>query len=181
MEDAQKLSDLKLKLLQLAGCATFGSDIRELLRSFLSLELAGYWITTEEAKLQYYEWEDETKCFELSVSGVEGNPRSVLNFGGSIPECLTESEVKHYETIKELVYKSIVFHHLLMKRPQRQEELEKLTKREREILQAIAEGADNREIAHRLGIRYRTVEKHCENIYQKLEVENRNLLIRWLR
>ncbi len=48
-----------------------------------------------------------------------------------------------------------------------------LSVREKEVLHWIAEGKTNPEIAILLGIANRTVEKHCENIYQKLGVENR--------
>ncbi len=48
-----------------------------------------------------------------------------------------------------------------------------LTKREQEVLEWIAEGKTNPEIALLLSISNRTVEKHCERIYEKLGVENR--------
>lgn len=49
-----------------------------------------------------------------------------------------------------------------------------LTMRESEILRWIAEGKRNSEIATIVGARPRTIEKHCENIFGKLGVENRN-------
>lgn len=50
---------------------------------------------------------------------------------------------------------------------------EDLTGREREVLRAIAEGHANREVAAQLGISERTVQKHVENIFRKLEVRDR--------
>jgi DNA-binding CsgD family transcriptional regulator len=48
-----------------------------------------------------------------------------------------------------------------------------LTAREREVLDWVAAGKTNRDIAAILGARPRTVEKHLERIYEKLGVETR--------
>jgi DNA-binding NarL/FixJ family response regulator len=47
-----------------------------------------------------------------------------------------------------------------------------LTKREKEILQLIADGLSNQEIADKLFISLRTVETHRFNLTQKLDVKN---------
>lgn len=47
-----------------------------------------------------------------------------------------------------------------------------LTERERDVLQLIAEGHTSKEIAERLHISPRTVEKHRQNLKAKLEIEN---------
>ena len=48
-----------------------------------------------------------------------------------------------------------------------------LTAREREVLEWVAAGKTNRDIAAILGARQRTIEKHLERIYEKLGVETR--------
>lgn len=48
-----------------------------------------------------------------------------------------------------------------------------LTKREQEVLAALAKGLLYKEIAHHLSISIDTVKKHCKNIYSKLQVRNR--------
>jgi DNA-binding CsgD family transcriptional regulator len=48
-----------------------------------------------------------------------------------------------------------------------------LTPREREVLQWVSEGKTDRQIAAILGASVRTVQKHLENAYVKLGVENR--------
>jgi DNA-binding NarL/FixJ family response regulator len=50
---------------------------------------------------------------------------------------------------------------------------ERLTPREREVLQALAEGSSDREIAHRLHVGEGTVHSHVTNILSKLEVASR--------
>jgi RNA polymerase sigma factor (sigma-70 family) len=56
--------------------------------------------------------------------------------------------------------------------------IERLTKREREILELIAAGHQNREIATQLGISARTVEVHKARIMEKLECRSLAELMR---
>lgn len=51
--------------------------------------------------------------------------------------------------------------------------IELLTAREKEILELIKTGLQNKEIAEKLHISPQTVRKHLENIYDKLQVNNR--------
>lgn len=53
-----------------------------------------------------------------------------------------------------------------------------LTKREREILERLAEGYSNKVIAHDLGISVRTVEAHRANVMAKMRVRNLAELVR---
>ena len=48
-----------------------------------------------------------------------------------------------------------------------------LTEREHEVLQALARGERNKEIAYNLGITERTVKAHLQSIYQKFNVDSR--------
>ncbi|MFB9278907.1 response regulator [Cohnella cellulosilytica] len=54
-----------------------------------------------------------------------------------------------------------------------------LTPREREILQEVARGQKNREIALSLGLSEHTVKNHLKNILQKLHLDNRVQLTRY--
>lgn len=54
-----------------------------------------------------------------------------------------------------------------------------LTTREREILNWVASGLTNKEIATELGISDQTVKNHLKNILQKLHLENRVQLTRY--
>lgn len=53
-----------------------------------------------------------------------------------------------------------------------------LTTRQREILQYVAAGMGNRQIARRLGLSDATVRKHMENIFARLEVTSRTAAVR---
>jgi two-component system, NarL family, response regulator NreC len=54
-----------------------------------------------------------------------------------------------------------------------------LTTREREILQLVAEGHTNKEIADRLGISPRTAETHRTHLLHKLQLRNQTELIKY--
>jgi two-component system, NarL family, response regulator NreC len=56
---------------------------------------------------------------------------------------------------------------------------ESLTEREREILYLIAEGFGSPEIADRLFISKRTVDKHRSNLMEKLDIHNERTLVRY--
>ena len=56
---------------------------------------------------------------------------------------------------------------------------ENLSHREREVLQMLTEGGENKAISAALGITVNTVEKHLENIYKKLGVKSRTEAIHW--
>ena len=54
-----------------------------------------------------------------------------------------------------------------------------LTRREREILQLVAEGYSNAALARMLWVTEQTVKFHLSNIYRKLDVANRTEASRW--
>lgn len=56
---------------------------------------------------------------------------------------------------------------------------ESLSDRERDVLQMLTEGADNKTISDCLNITINTVEKHLTNVYQKLNVTSRTEAILW--
>lgn len=56
---------------------------------------------------------------------------------------------------------------------------QRLTPREREVLQLVAEGNTNRQIAHYLGISIKTVEKHRFSLMEKLSIRDVTGLVRF--
>lgn len=67
---------------------------------------------------------------------------------------------------------SIARHLMKHFRPEEQL-LEKLTKREQQVLQKVAKGYTSQEIAEMEGLSYHTVATHVKNIYRKLSVNSR--------
>jgi DNA-binding NarL/FixJ family response regulator len=55
----------------------------------------------------------------------------------------------------------------------------KLTKREAEVVECALQYLDNRDIADQLKCTEATVKKHLQRAFEKLGVENRNMLLYW--
>jgi len=77
-----------------------------------------------------------------------------------------------------------LLHHFLKKNRRapavKQHEI-KLTKRERQILKLIKDGATNHDIADALAVSEHTVKSHLYNVYKKIGVRNRLEASNWVR
>lgn len=62
---------------------------------------------------------------------------------------------------------------------QSEDEFDRLSQREREVLKLIAEGYSSNEIAHMLFISVKTVLGHRANIMEKLDIHNRTELVKY--
>ena len=61
--------------------------------------------------------------------------------------------------------------------PSQPEDFVLLSEREREVLQCIAQGLSSKQCAQELGIAPRTVERHVENLRNKLHARNKPHLV----
>ena len=77
------------------------------------------------------------------------------------------------------ISKTIIDEYLKHSAPSLPAEHEKLTDREREVLQLIAEGYSNREIADKLQVSIKTVSVHRTNLMEKLEIHNVTDLVKY--
>ena len=59
------------------------------------------------------------------------------------------------------------------------EDLDRLTEREREVMRLIARGYAYKEVAKELFISIKTVETHVSSVLRKLQLSNRHQLTRW--
>ncbi|MGZ4475653.1 MAG: LuxR C-terminal-related transcriptional regulator [Nocardioides sp.] len=59
------------------------------------------------------------------------------------------------------------------------EDLDRLTEREREVMRLIARGYSYKEVAKELFISIKTVETHMSNVLKKLQLSSRHELTRW--
>lgn len=82
--------------------------------------------------------------------------------------------------LSPLISKTIIDEYLKHNdQPVQEDPFEKLTDREREVLQLIAEGYSNREIADRLQISIKTSGVHRTNLMEKLGVHNVTDLVKY--
>ncbi len=59
------------------------------------------------------------------------------------------------------------------------EDLDRLSQREREVLKLIARGYSYKEVARELFISIKTVETHVSSVLRKLQLSNRYQLTKW--
>lgn len=84
------------------------------------------------------------------------------------------TEVVHTQTQIQLALRDVL--HL-----QHKEILNKVTNREKQVIQLVAKGLSNEEIAKKLFISHHTVESHRKNIRIKLQIKNTSELISYLK
>ena len=98
---------------------------------------------------------------DATVEDLVGTVRSVARGSDVIPAVLTGTLLSH-------IAQDAVAH----QRPEAAEAV-RMTKREQEVMQLIAEGLDNKAIAQRLGVAGDTVKSHVRNILEKLTLHSR--------
>jgi len=76
------------------------------------------------------------------------------------------------ETCAEVAAGKMVFPFIDVRKMQ-QDPIHSLSRKERALLEALAQGLSNRELAKELGISTNTVKFHLSNVYEKLAVKNR--------
>lgn len=92
---------------------------------------------------------------------------------GLLQKVLGNAEVTSLTTERSTIKNRVVTEPPLNLPPQLSPELQKLTKREREVLSCIITGATNRQIAKELFISERTVKNHVTSILNRLNVSGR--------
>lgn len=117
--------------------------------------------------------DDDQDLFEAIKSGAQGyllkdlEPNQLYN----LLENISGGDVPLSGTIAAKILK--VFTRSDLGSPQQPEVIDELTTREISILQLVAEGKTNREIASDLYISENTVKIHLRNILEKLHLQNR--------
>ncbi|MEM7089261.1 MAG: response regulator transcription factor [Pseudomonadota bacterium] len=116
-------------------------------------------------------------------------PRFVIygEAGGDIPRLAMQAGAAGFaarsgdvegllETCAEVAAGKMVFPFIDVRKMQ-QDPIQTLSRKERAILEALAQGLSNRELSKELQISTNTVKFHLSNIYDKLEVKNRTQAI----
>jgi DNA-binding NarL/FixJ family response regulator len=95
-----------------------------------------------------------------------------------------ETAERLIRAIRRAVDGTILFSDEQISRAQRwregaKQKWESLTEREHQVLRALAEGKDNKNIAQNLDVTQKTIEKHLSSIYVKLGVTTRTEAALW--
>jgi NarL family two-component system response regulator LiaR len=109
---------------------------------------------------------DDDKVYPAIKAGASGyllKTSSAAEIAGAIRKVATGEKVVEQEVSQKIKQRS----------PFAPELHEALTNRENEVLQLIAQGRSNQEIANQLFITLKTVKTHVSNVLAKLEVEDR--------
>jgi LuxR family maltose regulon positive regulatory protein len=117
----------------------------------------------------------QSDCLQaLALAEPEKMISAFVEEGSAIAQILTSLlERDQLNTVDPAYVKSILEAFPEDGWPSQEELVEPLSKRELEILQLIAEGLSNQEIADRLVVTLHTIKKHSSNIYSKLGVSSR--------
>lgn len=121
--------------------------------------------------------EDEQYFFEMLNAGASGYipKRAAPDDLVSAIRVVSTGNVFLHATLAKFLMKDF----LENKETEGTPTIEELTPREREVLTYIAEGYTNREIAEALVISVKTVDRHRENIMQKLNLHSRIELVKY--
>jgi DNA-binding NarL/FixJ family response regulator len=114
-------------------------------------------------------YEDNENVFDSLCAGATG-----YLLKNSPPSKITEAIIDLYHggsPMTSVIARKVI--QLFRPSSEHNHEMEKLTNREREMLDLLANGYRYKEIADRLSISFETVRTHIHNIYEKLHVQSR--------
>ncbi len=115
--------------------------------------------------------EENDDLFEAIKSGATGYIQKSLDSDQFFD--LLEGVLRGEAGLTPVLANKILRDYARRQRPSPQPDSEELTPREFEVLEFVAQGATNAEIATRLAISENTVKFHMKNILQKLHASNR--------
>jgi len=166
-------------------------SVRELEPDVVIMDVAMPGMTGIEATRQIKEANPDTTVLALTMYDDEQYFFEMLNAGASgyIPKRAAPDDL--VSAIRVVSQGNVFLHSTLAKflmkdvldqtetRADAQQAIPELTPREHEVLTYIAEGFTNREIAEALVISIKTVDRHRENIMQKLNLHSRVELVKY--
>jgi DNA-binding NarL/FixJ family response regulator len=114
-------------------------------------------------------YEDNENVFDSLCAGATG-----YLLKNSPPGMITDAIIDLYHggsPMSSVIARKVI--NAFQPAPEHNSDMEKLTKREREMLDLLAKGYRYKEIADQLSISFETVRTHIHNIYEKLQVQSR--------
>jgi len=137
-------------------------------------------LAPETAVLALTMHEDEQYFFEMLKAGASGYipKRAAPDDLVAAVRVVSQGNVFLYATLARFLMKDMVEQETVDETAGAAED-DSLSAREREVLACIADGMTSREIAEKLVISVKTVERHRENIMAKLDIHNRVELVKY--
>jgi DNA-binding NarL/FixJ family response regulator len=124
----------------------------------------------------------QLQCIVLSMYSDAGNMEAALE-AGAFAYVMKSAHPDHLSSVIEQAFERSIATTAANNHPRRRTASEPsvpdLTPREREILQLLAEGHTNAQLAKLLWVTDQTVKFHLSNIYRKLSVSNRTEASHW--
>lgn len=162
------------------ACASFGDALGHLRKekfalAVIDLSLQGVMSSVLDRETNYSNLEG----YQLLTSTQADNIPTIVVSGIAEPEEIQRvySEYSISAYIEKQAFDRAAFRRVIEETKQTrqsQSELSTLTEREREVLDLLAQGLTNKEIAERLVITTNTVKRHLKAIFEKLNVHTRS-------
>lgn len=165
---------------QVRACASFGEALAFLRRETYDLAIIDLSLSGSLSRL----WESDSPGEELEgyrlLAGIHAAGTPIIIVSGiasadEIQRAYAEQPIFAY--LEKQTFERTNFLHLVEEaRKSRRDgsRLETLTERERQVLELLAQGLTNKEIAQRLVITTNTVKRHLKSIFEKLGVHTRS-------
>jgi len=161
---------------------------KKLLPAVVVMDIAMPLLNGLEATRQILKILPDTKILILSAHCDDAYVEEAIDCGASGFLFKQSSANTLSDAIREILKGGVFFSPAILKRFRDRKSarpgalkkrLERLTSRETEVLQLIAEGKANKETAAELGIGIKTVEKHRDHLMQKLDIHDTAGLTRY--
>jgi RNA polymerase sigma factor (sigma-70 family) len=161
-------------------CASFGDALGHLRKEKYSLAILDLSLQGTVKSLMDFNSNDSIpEGYQLLATTQRDNIPTIVVSGITEPEEIQRvySEYAVSAFIEKQAFDRAAFRRLVAETKQNHEaqsELSRLTEREREVLDLLAQGLTNKEIAKQLVITTNTVKRHLKAIFEKLNVHTRS-------
>ncbi|HET6594618.1 MAG TPA: response regulator [Anaerolineales bacterium] len=157
------------------ACASFGEALGYLRKEKYALAVLDLSLQGMIHRLP----ESSPEGYRLLATTQRNNIPTIVVSGIAEPEAIQNVYSKYAISayLEKQTFDRVAFRRLVKEAKQNREaqsELSKLTEREREVLDLLAQGLTNKEIAEKLVITTNTVKRHLKAIFEKLHVHTRS-------
>jgi RNA polymerase sigma factor (sigma-70 family) len=160
-------------------CASFGDALGSLRKEKFSLAVIDLSLQERINSLAGHADGSDLEGHQLLGTAQSNNIPTIVVSGITEPEEIQRvfSEYSISAYIEKQAFDRAAFRRLIEETKQiheSQSELSRLTEREREVLELLAQGLTNKEIAEKLVITANTVKRHLKAVFEKLNVHTRS-------